>query len=234
MRILGGAAFAFLSFPVTMVGAQILWLGLRTRVGHPFYVQHGYLEHGFIWVGWGILILFFGILPVLRCKSSVSSWFLAAILLFAAAVAIPSNVRPEDTARSAESGVRFALSRTTTALAAQSVNAGRLPANQTESDHIVSESGMVEAERVTRYRRDGQPLSLRWAFVGGSAGPRLALGPGTDPGIIYCAVSLDQKKVWLTATVLDGPASQSVILLPASGGSGPQIEQYSLEAPQPQ
>lgn len=231
MQFIGGATIAFFSLPIVFLGLQFLWLALRTHIGHPFYVPYDYFWQGVVWLVWGLLILCLGLIPFLRRKGSAPAVVLGVMLLFVAVVAIPSTRTPGDVAQMAREEVRSALRRTNITLAAGAEKSGRFPANQGELDELAQKSGAQERELISRYTRDGRRLPYRLVYVGGAPGPHLPVPAGGEPGIIYCAVSPDLKKVWLTGTTLDEAVAGEVILLPSFEGTGPGIEESELARP---
>jgi hypothetical protein len=71
----------------------------------------------------------------------------------------------------------------------------------------------AEVARPSRYARGGQRLPYRFVFVPGAKGPHQSAPPGDRPGILYCAVSEDGQRLWVTATGLDRAVGGSVVWL---------------------
>ena len=200
MRFAGGAAIGFSSFPIMFVGLQFLWCELRSHIGHPFYVEHDYLWGGAVWLAWGLVILALGGIAVFRRKGSAAALVLGIMLLIAAAIALPSIRLPRDVARVAHADVRSAMLRISVTQSAWAKKSGRFPANQRELDEFVKAPVEKERELVSRFARDAQRLPYRLIYIADAPGPHISSPAGDQPGMIYCAVSRDQKRFWITGT----------------------------------
>lgn len=230
MRIIGGATIASFSLPIVGLGLQFLWLALRTHLGHPFYVPYDYFWQGIVWLVWGLLILALGLFPFFRRKGSAPAVVLGIILLFFAAVAIPSNRMPGHVAQMAQEDVRSALRRTSITLTEGAGKSGRFPASQSELDVLAKESSSKESKSNSGYARDAQRLPYRLIYITGAPGPHLPVPAGTEPGIIYCAISRDQKRFWLTGTGLNEAVAGEVIFVPAFERDGPFVLHESIDS----
>jgi hypothetical protein len=231
MRFAGGVAISFFSLPVVYLGLQFLWADLRIRLGLPFYVVHGYLAGGAVWLVWGLLILGLGVTAILRRKGSILALILGIMLLIGAAIAIPSTLLPGYLGRAGQRDVQATMQRISVSQSAWARKTGRFPATQAELDQSLRSAAEQEGELVTRYARDGQRLPYRLIYIAGATGPHLPSPAGDQPGIIYCAVSSDQNRFWITGTALREAVGREVVLLPSFEQAGPWVEEGRLDRP---
>lgn len=201
-RIVGGLVVLF-SLPLLWVAFGFFRLKVETWFGHPYYLGYDHFERGCFWLLIGLAVL----LPGIYCAVSrrASAWWLGlgfGAALFGA-VALPSNVLPTMLMPRAEDSLTAKARSLANALDRPGLNQGHLPANEKELSDIAAK---MEAPNgfMGPYYRDGAPVPVHLVYVGGATGPVLADPPNAPaPAAIYCAVSADRTRFWITATMLD-------------------------------
>ena len=95
--------------------------------------------------------------------------------------------------------------------------------SQGELDELEKESSAKGKKWISLYARDAQRLPYRLVYIGGVPGPHLPVPAGAEPGIIYCAISRDQKRYWVTGTGLDEPVAGEIVLARSFDHPGPLV-----------
>jgi hypothetical protein len=81
-------------------------------------------------------------------------------------------------------------------------NQGRFPANEAELAQVAAKLQGPDA-LVGPYYRDGTVAPVRLVYVGAASGPVLAEPDAPMPAAIYCAVSADRQRFWITVAMSD-------------------------------
>jgi hypothetical protein len=185
------------------------WVSVRFTDG--YYVEFDYLRQG-LWLGIpGALALVVSLYVLIR-RNAHGSWLaIPMVLLLMLAIAIPGFVRFP--ASEAGHDVHRRAQSVAGALVGWSGASGRFPATEAEFQEAMKRVDREEAARPSRYARAGQRIPLRFVFVPGAKGPHQPTPPGDQPAILYCAVSEDGRRLWLTATGLDQNVGGAVVLL---------------------
>ena len=229
MRTVPGALVGFSSLPIIFLGLQFLVYGVWAERGHGFFVAHGYYGDGAVLLIWGLVILALGIIPAVVRKASVLWLVLGVILLILAATAIPSFRMPGDFARSARTTVMGRTREVSAALERWAETSGRFPADQSELDRVVKELIEIDGKRLSSFAHAGQRLPYQMTHIADATGPYIHSPAGERPGTIYCAVSRDRKRIWLTGTALDQAVGGKVIFVPDIEQAGPWVVERSLD-----
>ncbi|MGH9650168.1 MAG: hypothetical protein ACRD3A_05745 [Terriglobales bacterium] len=217
MKRVVAALFILFSLPVFKFGADFLWSALKLHSGQPFYApsRDAYAEYGLIWVGISLLILAPSATVLLK-KDSKGSWLVLPLLvLLLVAVALPSNLPPGYRGRLAGRAVERRMERAGESLKSWAGEHRQFPEdeNQLRTALEPREPGDEESQTNSRYQRGGQPLAYQFVFVGNAQGPHRPQPPGGQPAIVYCAMSPDRQKFWITATALPDDVSSNVVML---------------------
>jgi hypothetical protein len=215
-RIVGGVVVLFSVLPL-WVALGFLRLEMETWFGHPYYLGNDHFARGCFWLLIGLAAL----VPGSYCAVSrhASAWWLG--LAFAAAVfagvVLPSNVLPTMLVPRAEDSLTAKARNVAAALDALGANQGRFPANERELANLVASAGGPNS-LVGPYYRDGVVAPIRLVYIGGASGPILNEIPNPPmPAAIYCAVSADTKRFWITARMLNGAVGGQPRWLRATG-----------------
>jgi hypothetical protein len=200
-RIVSGLVVLFSLFPL-WVAFGFFRLGVETWFGHPYYLGNDHLQRGCFWLLVGLAAL----LPGSYCVVSrrASAWWLAlgfAAALFAAVV-LPSNVLPTMLIPRAEDTLTARARTIANALDTLGANQGRFPANEAELAQVAAKLQGPDA-LVGPYYRDGTVAPVRLVYVGAASGPVLAEPDAPMPAAIYCAVSADRQRFWITVAMSD-------------------------------
>lgn len=200
-KIVGGLVVLF-SLPLLWVAFGFLRLGVETWFGHPYYLGNHHFAYGGFWLFIGLAALLPGAYSAVSCRAS--AWWLA--LAFGAtllgAVALPSNVLPTMLMPRAEDTLTAKAHTLANALDASGADQGRFPTSETELAKAVVKVGPNGL--LGPYYRDGVLAPVRVVYIGGASGPVLTVPANASiPAVIYCAVSADGLRFWITATMLD-------------------------------
>jgi hypothetical protein len=203
------AVFSLLAVAVLAAARHPLrdWFGVR--FGDGYYVEFDYLRQG-LWLAIpGALALAVSLYVLIR-RNAHGNWLAIPMsLLLVLAIAIPGFVRnPNSEAR------RDVKRRAESLLAATtrwSQATARFPATEAEFHEAIQRIDREEAARPSRYARAGERIPFRTVFIPGAKRPHQPAPPGDQPGILYCAVSEDGRRLWLTATGLDRAVGGSVV-----------------------
>lgn len=199
-------------------------LEVQTWFGHPYYLGHDHFERGCFWLLIGLVAL----LPASYCalRRNASTWWLA--LGFAAAllasVALPSNVLPSMLIPRAEDTLTAEARNLANALQTSDANQGQLPASETDLMEIAARAEGPNG-LMGPYYRDEVRAPVRLVYVGGASGPVLADPLNAPmPAAIYCAVSADRRRFWITVAMLDRDVGGHPRWLKARDGrAGPMV-----------
>lgn len=210
--------FVLLSLPVFKFGWGFLWSAVKLRSGQPFYVASpdDYIAYGAFWVGLALAVLVPSAVVLLK-KGAKGSWLVLPLLsLLVAAVALPSNIPPGFRGHAAGRGVERRMERAATQLEKWGGEHRQLPADESELTGALEPKDTAEEQTQdpnSRFLRGGRPVAFRFVLVPNAPGPHRAQPPGEQPAMIYCAISPDRQKFWLTATALPGDVSSEVVML---------------------
>lgn len=201
VRMILGGLIALFSLTPIWVAFGFFRLSAATWFGHPYYLAQHPLQRGCFWAILGFGALLPGAYCVLRRRAS--AWWLAlgftAALL--AAVTLPSNVLPTMLVPEAQGSLTAKARTIANAMTTQDL----LPASQAELMKVAAKADEPNW-LLGPYYRDGAPVPVRLVYVGAVNGPFLT--DSTDasfPATIYCAVSADKKRYWMTIAMLDQP-----------------------------
>lgn len=205
------AVFGLLAVAVLVSAWHPLRDWLSARFTEGYYVESDYLSQGLALAIPGVLTLAVSLYVLLR-RNADGKWLVIPLaLLLLLAVAIPGFVRSPNS--DARWDVRNRAQSVASALVGWSRDSGRFPATEAEFQEAMKGVYRAEVARPSRYARAGQRLPFRFVFVPGAKGPHQPAPPGDQPGILYCAVSEDGQRLWLTATGLDQPVGGLVVLV---------------------
>jgi hypothetical protein len=159
---------------------------------------------------------------VLLKKDSKGSWLVLPLLvLLLVAVALPSNLPPGFRAVMAGRAEQRRMEGAGESLKSWSSERRQLPADDQElgSAIAVETQALIDggSEKNSRFGRGDQPVPYRFVLVAGAQSPHRAQPAGDQPAIVYCAISPDRQKFWLTATALPGDVSSEVVMLGRDG-----------------
>lgn len=217
-----GALFMVLSLPLFMFGGPFLVSALRLHWGQPFCASspEDYAVYGAIWVGMALLVLVPSALVLLK-KNVPGTWLVVPLLvLLLSAVAIPSNIPPGYRGTMAGRAVERRMQSAAAQLQQWGSAHGQLPEDEGQLRGALEPKAAAEEEATpsnSRYQRADQPVPYRFLLVPKAQGPRRPQPPLEQPAIVYCAISADRKKFWLTATALPGDVSSEVVVLERDG-----------------
>lgn len=198
-------------------------LGVATWFGHPYYLGNDHLERGCLWLLVGLAAL----LPGSYCAVSrrASTGWLAvgfAAALFAA-VALPSNVLPGMLMPRAEGTLTAKARGLANALETWDGNQGQLPAREKDLLEIATKAEGPNG-LMGPYYRDGVLAPVQIIYVGRANGPVLDEPVhAAMPAAMYCAVSADRQRFWITVTMLDREVGGHPRWLKALGGTQPLV-----------
>lgn len=224
MRQVLAVLFGLLSLPLFMFGGKFLVSAVKLHLGQPFCASSSpgdFSAYGAIWVGMSLLVVAPSALVLLK-KSVPSYWLVLPLLvLLLAAVAIPSNMPPGYRGTIAGRAVERRMQSAATQLEKWGSEPGQLPGDESQLRSALEPKERAEEETPpptnSRYQRGGQPVLYRFVLVPNAQGPRRLQPAGDQPAIIYCAISSDRKRFWLTATALPGDVSSEVVMLERDG-----------------
>lgn len=97
----------------------------------------------------------------------------------------------------ASGGVARLMAKTLDSLSAWGNKAGHLPASDEEFKMAV-----IRPTEPSWYARAGERLPYQIVLVPGASGPYLQESVSLAPAVVYCAISFDLRRFWLTGTVL--------------------------------
>ena len=227
LRIVGCLLAMTFILPPLWAGFGFLASYWKVRSGRAYYIDFDYLSEGLLWLACGLAALI-PILHALLRKQSSAKWLALGFLIgLVSSIALP--VRFAAPRYEARPKVFDKMLNVSTAMAGWGTEQGHFPASDSD---LKSALHGVEAGS-SPYARGGQRLPFRMVFVKGANGPVVEPAPHAEPGIIYCAVSPDLKRFWLTATAPDQNASEHVVIFGDNGK--PKILQDTLGSqPAPQ
>ena len=222
LRTLAGLILAIYSVAVIGFGGTFFWALLRVRVGQPFYVKSDHLFLGLFWIIFGLVALAPCACVVVR-RQTHGAWLLLSFgLLVFAGVAIPSNPTVESARGRASFRVVEKLSQVAESIDAWKEKNGRFPANDAELREAVRGALAQPEQDASPFWSAGKQLPYRAVYVGNATGANIG-DPGQAPGVIYCAVSADLDRLWLTATEIDRAVGGRVRFVPAWDGTKPMV-----------
>jgi hypothetical protein len=179
-------------------GGWLLTLRITILIRHCVYLEYPYLATGVAFVLIGIISL----LCVLYGARSRGYWgilFLVPVVIGLWTMIVIPNIFPFDLEGSAH------LSHVAGALDFFSKLHSRYPGDETELEQVLA----ALPKEPSLYRKNGQELPFRIVLIANATGPFLE-SPGSDPGIMFYAVSPDRQEAWLTATELRHPVGNQV------------------------
>ena len=171
-------------------GGWLLTLWITIQIRRSVYLEYSYLTIGMAFVAMGVVSLLCVLYAVRRRGNWGALYVVPVMAGLWTMVAIP-NLAPYDTKSPHHIG------NVADELESFSKQHGRFPDNETAlSADVLKEPGP--------YYQNGRQLPFRTVLVPRATGPFLD-SPGTDPGVIFYAVSADQQEAWLTGTELRFP-----------------------------
>lgn len=230
--------FVLLSLPVFKFGWGFLWSAVKLRSGQPFYVASpdDYIAYGAFWVGLALAVLVPAALVLLK-KGAKGSWLVLPLLfLLVAAVALPSNIPPGFRATLAGRNVQRRMETAASHLEKWGGEHRQLPADESELRGALEPKDTAEEETQdpnSRFLRGGQPVAFRFVLVPNARAPHRAQPAGEQPAIVYCAISPDRQKFWLTATALPDDVSSEVVMLERDGALVSNSGEVPAKSPEP-
>ena len=220
MKRVVAALLVLLSLPLFGIARPFLLSALKLHWGQPFYApsREAYGEYGMIWVGLALLVLVPSALVLLK-KKAPGSWLVLPLLVFLlAAVALPSNTPPGSRGRMAVRALEQRVERASESLKVWAGERQQFPGDDRELQSAIEPGTSTRWESTyTQYERGGQPVPYRFVLVANSQGPHRPQQAGDQPAIVYCAVSPDRQRFWLTATALPDDVSSEVMMLEREG-----------------
>jgi len=222
MRHVLAALFSLLSLPLFLFGGKFLVSALKLRSGQPFYTSSSpedFLAYGAIWVGIALLALVPSVLVLLKKSAPSGLLVLPLLVLVLSAIAIPSNMPPGYRGTMAGRAVERRMKLVATALEQWGGEHGQLPGDDGQLRDALKTNEPPDEDSATnsRYHRGGQPVPYRFILASNALAPHRLQPAGDQPAIVYCAISSDRKRFWLTATALPGDVSSQVVMLGRDG-----------------
>jgi hypothetical protein len=214
--------FLLFSVPVLRFGWGFVWSAVKLRSGQPFYAGAvgDYTTYGAVWTGMGLLILLTSAAVLLR-KDSKGGWLvLPLLLLLLVAVALPSIIPPGFRGQLAGQNVQWRMETAARQLEEWGREHRQLPADEGELRGALAPKETA-AEKApdpnSRFLRGGQPVAYRFVLVPNARAPHRPQPAGDQPAMVYCAISPDRQRFWLTATALPDDVSSEVTMLEHDG-----------------
>ncbi len=210
--------FLLFSLPIFHFGWGFLWSAVKLRSGQPFYAvsPEGYTARGAFWVGLALVALVPSAVVLLK-KGAKGSWLVLPLLvLLLAAIAVPSNIPPGYRGHMAGGAVRGRMQDAATQLEEWGSEHGQLPGDESELRIALGPKKPAEEEASatnSMFGRGGQPVPYRFLLVPNAKAPHRAEPAGDQPAMVYCAISPDRQRFWLTATALPDDVSSEVVML---------------------
>ncbi len=220
--ILGGVLVLFSLAPLGFAFGFFL-LGVRRWFGDPFYLVPHAWNSGLFWLILGLFMLLPAGYYAWRPRARVGWFGLSFLALLLTAETIPNQVLPYMFISEAQSNLNAQAHSLATLL--ETLQQGKLPSSQAGLMRWVTQAerpnGVISREGLLGpYFHDGKRVRVRLEYLGGANGPLLAMPAHPPlPAAIYCAVSQDRERFWLTVTMLDRRVGGHPRWLEASGGS---------------
>ena len=114
----------------------------------------------------------------------------------------------------ARHAVSRAMEEAYRALLESSKSSGHLPRTEKEFQNVVQRVG-ASLGALSLYARGERRLPFSFVLIQKSEGPHFPEPVGPSPAVIYCALSPDTRKLWVTGTVLLRLVDDRVYFLPA-------------------
>ena len=181
-----------------------MWQWVRLHFGEPFYLQADYLKGSLFFLVPGVAALAVAGYLLVRRQVSAAGLVGALVALFGLGCVVIFLSFAWD---EGDYWKRTRMVRHVRGLGwrlAGNGKEGRFPANETELQNLAGGG-------LSSYARRGEPLPYRYVYVANASRAHLPHAPGDAPAIIYCAVSPDRKRFWLTATALGRPVGGPIV-----------------------
>jgi len=195
--------------PMLLYGGWLLKLWITIQFQRCVYLQYSYLTIGIAFVAFGVVALLC-VFYAARKQGKWSALYVVPVIAGLWTMAAVPNMVPYDK-KSAHHIQNMAHE-----LELFNSEHSRFPDRETALPADV-------LNEPSPYYQNGRQLPFRTVLVPNATGPFVS-NPGSDPGVIFYAVSADQQEVWLTATELRFPRPiggyvQFVSYLSADGDS---------------
>ncbi len=202
---LGIIVFLFI-LPALVFSCKEIFYLIQINTGQPFYVDRQY-SLGFIGLIFCLAMITIVIYAVLRPRY-LALLCIPFILMIHIYIGIPSFIKADHVSR-VNIIITHPLNK---ALSTCLKKRSHLPKNQSELILALEEYGDSNLN-FSPYFYNNEQLPFIYKYVKNASGPYLPQPPAPFPGVIYCAISEDLKSFWLTATVLEKPVGNKVVLL---------------------
>jgi len=234
IRIIIGSLIALFSLVPLGIAFAFFHLSAETWFGHPYYLAHNPFGRGCFWLFVGLMALLPAAYYAVRRRAS--AWWLGVGFVAAlfAAVTLPSNVLPAMLIPRAEDTLTSKARNLANTLDSLGANEVRLPASQTELMSVAAKAAGPNGF-LGPYYRDGALAPVRLVYVGRANGPILSEPVNSPlPAAIYCAVSPDRERFWITVTMLDRTVGGHAHWLEGlDGNTRPMVISGSVEGQTP-
>ena len=206
--------FGILSFLCGLMplGCAIAYIGVevRRRSG-PFGIDGDYSEYAICYMILTIISMAIGIQTLRNRRGGCAGLVASLITLMFTAISLPSNWL--DPASAARRDVQVITKAVGGFLVEDSQQHGHFPGD---------ESQLREAEWRFRlqwlgehpgpYARGRMRVPYKLVYMANAAGPHLSGPLGPEPSLLYCAISPDLRRLWVTATALEHEGGKAVFI----------------------
>ncbi len=173
-----------------LYGGWLLKLWITIQLQRCVYLEYSYLTVGIAFVSLGIVALLCALYATRR-RGYWSALFAFPVIAGLWTMVVMPNIVPND-AKSA-----YHIQNMASELKTFSSEHGLFPDRETALP-------AKDSKELSPYYQRGRQLPFRIVWVPNSTGPFLN-SPGPYPGVIFYAVSANQREVWLTGTELRFP-----------------------------
>lgn len=174
-------------------GGWLLTLWALAHAGHGAYLNHPYFVVGIMFLSLGVLALCTVLYGAWRRSYRGALFVFPAVMCLWTLVLIP-NIAPYDIDSSNH------LSHILTGLNRYRRQHGRFPGDERALQDAVGPS----LNEPSPYVSEGHALNYQVVFVRDAKGPALTETANT-PGVVFYAVSHDNKTIWLSITEMHKP-----------------------------
>lgn len=231
LRILAAIVLGLYGVGIAALGGSFLWPWVQMLFTDAFYIVWDYLVDGLFLLVLGLLVLLPAVYVLLRRQARVAWLLVSLVILLLAAMLIPSMRL--DPVRAAQYEVSSQARNVHRAVVGWAAEKGRLPANEAELLSVAQAHGSGSDDPLlSRYARGGERLPYQLVYIANATGPHLPQPPAAQPGVIYCAVSADLKRLWLTATGLERTVNGPIVFVKDYSGKRLATE-FTFEATPP-
>lgn len=177
--------------PMFLYGGWLLKLWITIQLQRCVYLKYSYLTVGIAFVSLGIVALLCALYATRR-RGYWSALFAFPVIAGLWTMVVMPNIVPND-AKSA-----YHIQNMASKLKTFSSEHGLFPDRENALP-------AKDSKELSPYYQRGRQLPFRIVWVPNSTGPFLN-SPGPYPGVIFYAVSANQREVWLTGTESAFPA----------------------------